>query len=146
MYAARGALERESLRDLEQHLRANGWVEDGPAMLDSFGGLELCLLRFLRARSLDVVKAAEALSATLAFRRKNEVGSVDAAAAVSCDGISNWWCGTFAGITPAGCPVTYWRFSCMDAAQLKLVNATQLKRFYIAWMEHGLALQREVRL
>lgn len=146
MYPARSTLERESLRDLEQRLRANGWVEHGADMLESFGGLELCLLRFLRARSLDVDRAAEALSATLEFRRKNEVGSVETVAAVRRDGISNWWCGVFAGVTSTGCPVTYWRFRCIDTDRLKQVDETQLKRYYIAWMEHGLALQREVRL
>lgn len=146
MYPARGTLEREPLRDLEQHLRATGWVEHGADMLESFGGLELCLLRFLRARNLDVDRAAEALSATLEFRRKNEVGSVETMAAVHRDGISNWWCGVFAGVTSTGCPVTYWRFRRIDTDRIKLVDETQLKRYYVAWMEHGLALQREVRL
>eukprot|EP01043_Picozoa_sp_COSAG02_P061394 COSAG02_NODE_8245_length_2644_cov_1.804322_2_plen_147_part_00 len=146
MYQARDALECEALRALEQQVRATGWVEHAADLLESFGGLELCLLRFLRARSLDVDQAAEALSATLAFRQENAVGSAEAVAAVHRDGISNWWCGVFAGVTSSGCPVTYWRFRCIDTDQLKLVDEKQLKRFYIAWMEHGLALQREVRL
>jgi hypothetical protein len=146
MYQARDTMERKSLRALEQHVRATGWVEHAADMLESFGGLELCLLRFLRARSLDVDQAAVALSATLAFRQTNTVSSAETIAAVHRDGIINWWCGIFAGVTSDGCPVTYWRFRCIDTDQLKLVNEKQLKRFYIAWMEHGLALQREVSL
>lgn len=145
--APKSAEEGAALARLRERVTASGWLDQSSEMLGAFGGLELCLMRFLRARQLDVDSAEESLSATLAFRRENSVGSAATAVAVRRDGVSDWWCGTFAGCTENGCVVTYWRFRCIEADQLKeRFDETQLQRFYIAWMERGLALQREVRL
>ena len=147
MYRARSAEESAALERLRERLLSSGEFSSSAAgrrMLASFGGGDLCLLRFLRARELDVAKAAEALTATLAFRNENGVGAPQTVAAVRSEGVADWWCGTFAGTTSTGCPVTYWRFRCIEADQLKQrFDDAQLNRFYAAWMERGLALQRE---
>ena len=107
MLAASGGAEREALDRLRARLLASGELEGGRAMLAAFGGAEPCLLRFLRARRLDVEQAQQALAATLAFRRRSGVGTRATADAVHRDGVGDWWCGTFAGRTETGCPVTY---------------------------------------
>jgi hypothetical protein len=147
MMRARSAEESAALERLRERLLSSGEVSSsaGRQMLASFGGVDLCLLRFLRARKLDAAKAHAALTTTLAFRNENGVGAPQTAAAVRSEGVSDWWCGTFAGTTSTGCPVTYWRFRCIEADQLKQrFDDAQLNRFYAAWMERGLALQREV--
>ena len=107
MLAASGGAEREALDRLRARLLASGELEGGRTMLAAFGGVEPCLLRFLRARRLDVEQAQQALAATLAFRRRSGVGTRATADAVRRDGVGDWWCGTFAGRTETGCPVTY---------------------------------------
>ncbi len=143
---ARSIEESAALDRLRSRLLSNGEFSTGAGrqMLAAFGGVELCLLRFLRARGLDTGRAHAALAATLAFREQNSVGTPETVAMAQADGVGDWWCGMFAGRTETGCPVTYWRFRCIEADQLKQrFDETQLKRFYIAWMERGLALQRE---
>ena len=64
MYRARSAEESAALERLRERLLSSGEFSSSAAgrrMLASFGGGDLCLLRFLRARELDVAKAAEAL-------------------------------------------------------------------------------------
>lgn len=147
MMAAGSIEESAALDRLRSRLLSSGDFSKaaGRQMLAAFGGVELCLLRFLRARDLDASRARAALLATLAFREQNSVGTPETLATAHADGVGDWWCGTFAGRTESGCPVTYWRFRCIEADQLKQrFDESQLKRFYIAWMERGLALQREI--
>ena len=128
MMRAKSADETQALEKLRDRLLASGELDQGREMLAAFGGVDLCLLRFLRARKLDVGKAQTALGATLTFRAANGAGGDDSALAVRRDGISDWWCGTFAGRTASGCPITYWRFRCVEADQLKTrFDDTQLK-------------------
>lgn len=147
MMPAASTEESAALDRLRSRLLSSGEFSNAPGrqMLAAFGGVDLCLLRFLRARRYDVNGTHVALTATLAFRTENGVGTPQTATAVHSDGVGDWWCGTFAGRTENGCPVTYWRFRCIEADELKRrFDEAQLKRFYIAWMERGLALQREV--
>ena len=148
MMEASSLEESAALDRLRSRLLSSGEFSNAPGrqMLAAYGGVDLCLLRFLRAqRDLDVRAAHAKLSATLAFRVQNGVGAPESMATAHRDGVGDWWCGTFAGRTENGCPVTYWRFRCIEAEQLqKRFDEAQLKRFYIAWMERGLAVQREV--
>ena len=148
MMEASSLEENAALDRLRSRLLSSGEFSNaaGRQMLAAYGGVDLCLLRFLRAqRGLDVRAAHAKLSATLAFREQNGVGMPETMAAAHRDGVGDWWCGTFAGRTQNGCPVTYWRFRCIEVEQLQQrFDEEQLKRFYIAWMERGLALQREV--
>ena len=118
--------------------------DDPTDMLEAFGGERACLLRFLRARKMDAQLAHEAFSNTRAFRAAWGVG-LGSLAAARAEGVADWWCGTFAGRAKNGAIVTYWRIQCSEANKLKeSFSEDQLGRFYVAWMERSLQLQREL--
>ena len=96
----------EQVERLRAAVREEAEAADFERFVAALGGNHRCFERFLIARNDNLEKAAAMLLATLAFRRRSGVGTRATADAVRRDGVGDWWCGTFAGRTETGCPVT----------------------------------------
>jgi len=136
----------DAVESLRTSLSAELNTDAGAAMVKAYGGSFRCLERFLVSRQGDVGKAAEAFRSTLSFRKAH--GLDDGTFVLDEEmrqRVQQYWPGAFAAEpSVSGATLQLFRPGNLDTSAL-LANCTEaeMQAYYIAWMERGLALQRE---
>ena len=141
--------EVESLGAFKRQLAEQGWLDlpETAAMLRAFGGEDKCLLRFLRAYNCDdLPRSFEQFTDAVEFRRDKNVNAMDEPQRLvdSDPELKSFWPGAYPGFTAAS-PVQFFKVSHARPKEfLERFDEPRLEKFYLAWMERSLELQREM--
>ena len=136
----------EQVASLRENLVQELSTDAGRAMVLAYGGSHRCFERFIVARSYNIDEAAAMFRNTLSFR--TSYGLDDGSFKIDEDlraRIHTYWPGAFSdGTSASGRPMSIFRCGLVNTSAM-LANFTEedFSKFYIAWMEQSLALQRE---